>query len=270
MMVSSPRAGERPRTRWHRAALALAGALLAAGLGACETAPVTGRSQLILVPESQDPQMGLAAYQQIKQEETISQDAELTRRVQEVGRRIAAVSPHPDWDWEFTLFANDQPNAFALPGGKVGVYTGLFKVAQTDAQLAAVLGHEVAHAIARHGAERMSQGILAQLGVAAVGIGTGSQVYADLAAQAATLGVILPYSRTQESEADEIGLIYMARAGYDPRAAVQLWRNFEALPGDRPPAFLSTHPPEGRRIERLQALMPEALEVWRQSGGATG
>ena len=243
----------------------LAGLALSLAIGACAQAPVTGRQQLILLPESQDAQMGLEAYQQIKQESQISRDPELNRRLQEVGRRIAAVSSQPEWNWEFTLFDNDEPNAFALPGGKVGVYTGLFRVAENDAQLAAVLGHEVAHAIARHGAERMSQGLLAQgLGAIAVGTGVDPQVV-DLAAQAATLGIILPYSRTQEAEADHIGLLYMARAGYDPRAAIQLWQNFEAFGGARPPEFLSTHPAPGSRIERLQELMPEALAVYEQS-----
>jgi predicted Zn-dependent protease len=209
--------------------------------------------------------MGLQAYQQIKQEEPVSRNADLNERVQRVGRRIAKVSGQPEWDWQFTLFENPEPNAFALPGGKVGVYTGLFKVAKNDAQLAAVMGHEVGHAIARHGAERMSQGILAQLGGVAVGAATGNQAYVDLYSQAATLGVILPYSRTQESEADEIGLVLMAEAGYDPREAVKLWQNFEALAGQRPPEFLSTHPSEGTRIERLEELMPEALERYEEA-----
>jgi metalloendopeptidase OMA1, mitochondrial len=243
----------------------LPGLALAVALAACAQAPVTGRQQLILLPESQDAQMGLQAYQEIKQESNISRDPELNRRVQEVGRRIAEVSPHPDWEWEFTVFENDEPNAFALPGGKVGVHTGLFKVAENDDQLATVISHEVAHAIARHGSERMSQGLLAQgLGAIAVGSGINPQTV-ELAAQAATLGIILPYSRTQEAEADHIGLIYMAEAGYDPRAAIDLWENFEALGGQRPPEFLSTHPEPGSRIERLQELMPEALEIYEAS-----
>jgi predicted Zn-dependent protease len=128
-----------------------------------------------------------------------------------------------------------------------------------------VIGHEVAHAIARHGAERMSQGLLAQgLGAVALGTGVNPQVV-DLAAQAATLGVILPYSRTQEAEADHIGLLYMAQAGYDPREAINLWQNFNAFGGDRPPEFLSTHPAPGTRIDRLEELMPEALEVYERS-----
>jgi predicted Zn-dependent protease len=253
--------------RRHPARSGLAGLSFALAVAACAQAPMTGRSQLILLPESQDAEMGLQAYQQIKQQEKISSDAALNQRVQTVGKRIAAVSGHPEWDWQFTLFDNLEPNAFALPGGKVGVYTGLFKVAQNDAQLAAVMGHEVGHAIARHGAERMSHGILAQLGGVAVGAATGSQAYVDIYSQVATLGVILPYSRGQESEADEIGLMLMAEAGYDPREAVKLWQNFEALGGQRPPEFLSTHPSEGTRIQRLQALMPKALEVYQPHQG---
>ena len=134
---------------------------------------MTGRSQLILVGDQQVQALGLQAYNQMMQEMPRSNNRDLIRRMQNVGERIAAVSPKPDWDWEFTLFENDSPNAFALPGGKVGVNTGLFKVAKNDDQLAAVIGHEVAHAIARHGNERMSQGLLAQGGVAAAGIAAG-------------------------------------------------------------------------------------------------
>jgi metalloendopeptidase OMA1, mitochondrial len=251
------------RRRCRTIRTALVGLPIVVLLAACQQAPITGRQQLILLPESQDAQMGLQAYQEIKQESRVSRDPELNRRVQTVGRRIAEVSPHPEWAWEFTVFENDEPNAFALPGGKVGVHTGLFKVAENDDQLAAVMGHEVAHAIARHGAERMSQGLLAQgLGAIAVGGGVNPQLV-DVAAQAATLGVILPYSRTQESEADHIGLLYMAEAGYDPRESIKLWQNFEKLGGEGPPEFLSTHPAAGSRIERLQELMPEAMEVYQ-------
>jgi predicted Zn-dependent protease len=247
------------RSRFQ-AALAAALALF---LAACEAAPITGRNQLILLPESQDAEMGLQAYQQIKDERKVSNDPALNRRIREVGSRIARISPHPDWDWEFTLFDDDTPNAFALPGGKVGVHTGLFKVAKNDDQLATVMGHEVAHAIARHGAERVSQGMAAQFGGAAVGVATGNQAYVAGYSALAQLG-LLGYSRTQESEADHIGLIYMAEAGYDPRAAVALWENMAALSqGGRPPEFLSTHPSEGNRIERLQQLMPEALEIYQ-------
>jgi metalloendopeptidase OMA1, mitochondrial len=237
------------------------GLLVAAVLAGCQAAPVTGRNQLIVLPESEDAQMGLQAYQQILSESEISKDPELNRRVETVGRRIAAVTPHPEWDWQFTVLVNDEPNAFALPGGKVGVNTGLFQVAKNDDQLAAVMGHEIAHAIARHGAERMSQQVLMQAGLAGLGIAT-DQTTAGLAAQAATLVVSLPYSRTQEAEADHIGVIYMAKAGYDPRQAVQLWKNFEAFGGESPPEFLSTHPAPGSRIENLERLLPEAMPIY--------
>jgi predicted Zn-dependent protease len=239
----------------------IAAGLVAAVLAGCQAAPVTGRNQFIVLPESQDAQMGLDAYQQILSESKISNDSSLNARVQEVGRRIAAASPHPEWDWQFTVIENDEPNAFALPGGKVGVNTGLFQVAKNDDQLAAVMGHEVAHAIARHGAERMSQQVLMQTGLAGLGIATDATT-AGLAAQAATLVVTLPYSRTQEAEADHIGLIYMAQAGYDPREAIALWQNFESFGGERPPEFLSTHPAPGSRIQNLQNLLPEAMPIY--------
>lgn len=232
-------------------------------LAACETAPVTGRSQLILLGDQQVQTLGLQAYNQMKQEKPLSRDRALISRVQKVGSNVARISPKPDWDWEFNVFDDDSPNAFALPGGKVGVNSGLFKVAKNDDQLAAVIGHEVAHAIARHGAERMSQGQLAQAGGAAVAVATGSQAYAGAYGALAQVGFMLPNNRTQESEADHIGLLYMAEAGYDPRAAVDLWRNMEAAGAGGQMEFLSTHPSPGNRIKRLQELMPEALAVYR-------
>lgn len=263
-VTNAIRAPRRYRDMTHclRVCIVLA---LAWFLASCQAAPVTGRGQLILLPESQDAELGLTAYRQILSESKISKNQELNRRVEEVGQRIAAISPHPEWDWQFTVIEDDQPNAFALPGGKVGVNTALFKVARNDAQLATVMGHEVAHAIARHGAERISQGLLTQAGLAVIGAATQEGSYVQMAAAAATLAIILPYSRTQESEADHIGLLYMSRAGYDPREAVTLWENFEALGGDRPPEFLSTHPSEGTRIARLQQLMPEAVAVYDRS-----
>ena len=235
---------------------------LALGLAACVSAPETGRSQLILVSDAEVNQMGLEAYRQIKTEQRISRDSRFTGPVNDAGWRIAGVSNRPDYDWEFTVFVNDEPNAFALPGGKVGVYTGMFDVAQNEDQLAAVMAHEVGHAIARHSAERLSTQALVQAGVGVIG---GSSAGANVLAQAATLGVILPFSRTQESEADEIGLKLMARAGYDPRAAVALWQNFIAYGRSRTPEFLSTHPSPETRIARLQQLMPEALAEYERA-----
>ena len=165
--------------------------------------------------------------------------------------RVIQVSDLRGQSWEVTVFVDDTPNAFALPGGKIGVHTGLFKVAKNRAQLAAVLAHEVGHVVAKHSAERVSQGMVAQLGVSVAGAAYG-QAAGNLLAQAATLGVILPFSRNQESEADDIGLIYMARAGYNPREAVNLWHNFANYgDGQRPPEFLSTHPAPQTRISRL-------------------
>lgn len=236
---------------------------LSIAVAACTNAPVTGRRQLILLPEAQAEQMGVEAYRQIKSEKGVSTDPRYTGPVNEIGRRIADVSGQSGLPWEFTVFQDDEPNAFALPGGKVGVNTGLFKVAKTDAQLAAVMAHEVGHAIAKHSAERVSRQALVQFGQQA--LGAQFPAMTDLFAQAATLGLILPFTRDQEAEADQIGLMLMARAGYDPRAAVELWRNFEAAGGSRPPEFLSTHPAPGSRIRNLQAAMPKALAEYEHS-----
>jgi predicted Zn-dependent protease len=182
--------------------------------------------------------------------------------VQRVGSRIAAVSDAPNLDWRFTVINNDTPNASALPGGQVIVHTGLFDVVETEDELAAILGHEVGHAVAHHGAERMSQQALVETGLQVLA-GSTSPELAQLMAGAATLGVVLPFSRDQEAEADHIGLIYMARAGYDPRAAVTVWQKFEAM-GNETMEFLSTHPAPGNRIAELNRLMPEAMAIYQQ------
>lgn len=248
--------------------LRLLATITAAGLflAACEAAPVTGRQQLVLLSDDQSTQMGLDAYQKILKESKLSTDQALVARVRRVGNRIAVASGRTDYKWEFNVIVDDTPNAFALPGGKVGVNTGLFKVAQNDDQLAAVMAHEVGHAIARHGAERMSQQMAVQVGLSSLGLAgeTGAQ-YAELAAMAATLGVVLPFSRTQEAEADHIGIVMMAKAGYDPRGAVALWENFSKLGGDRQPEFLSTHPAPASRIQNLKALLPEAMAIYNKS-----
>ncbi len=247
---------------WAGKALGL-GALALAVLTSCATAPETGRSQFILISEAQGLQLGADAYRQIKSQKKISRNPKYTQPVVRVGSRVAAVSPRPNYKWEFTVFEDDSPNAFALPGGKVGVHTGLFKVAKNDAQLATVLAHEVAHAIARHGEERMSSQMAVGLGVGVAGAATG--INPNVLAQAATLGVVLPFSRTQEAEADAIGLKYMARAGYDPRQSIPLWQNFAKYGGNRPPEFLSTHPSPGSRIQNLQRMMPQALAEYNRS-----
>jgi predicted Zn-dependent protease len=254
-----------------RLAAALGAALLAGVLAGCQQAPVTGRSQLILLPDDQAAKMGADAYKQILKESKVSKDPDLNRRVRAVGKRIAMVADDPGYKWEFKVLQDKEPNAFALPGGKVGVNSGLFKVAKNDDQLAAVMAHEVAHAIARHSAERMSRQMMVQTGLGVAGaVSDTAAGNIGLMAQAATLGLILPFTRDQESEADEIGLLYMARAGYDPREAVELWRNFESYGGGRPPEFLSTHPSPGTRIDRLNALMPNAMKVYKANKGRYG
>lgn len=236
------------------------------GGSACQTVPLTGRSQLILLSEAEENKMGLTAYQQVLREERVSRDPRANELVTRVGQRIAAVANRPDYAWEFRVIDKNEANAFVLPGGKVAVYTGLFKYTQDEAGLAAVIGHEVAHALARHGAERVSQGMLAQVGMTAlqVGLQNGDAGILQGIALAYGLGVELPFSRSQESEADRIGLILMAQAGYDPRAAIGLWERMSA--GQRrggTPEFLSTHPSGTTRIKQIQGWLPEALQYYQ-------
>ena len=259
------------RTRWYPA-LGLA-ALLAVVAIACETVPVTGRRQLQLVSASEETQLGLTAYQQILKKSKVSTDPELNALVTRVGSRIAAVAERPDFQWEYRVIEDKQANAFALPGGKIAVYTGILPITRDETGLAAVLAHEVAHVTARHGGERMSQQLATEAGVNVLGVAAGVAVgdpgATRLAAAAlglgAQYGVILPFSRAHESEADHIGLIYMAKAGYDPRAARDLWvRMAEAAKrSQRPPEFMSTHPSETTRIKQIEAWLPEALTYYR-------
>jgi predicted Zn-dependent protease len=246
-------------------------ALLLGFVTSCATVPYTNRSQLILVSPQQEAALGAQAFRQVVSQSRIDSDPRTNAAVEEVGRRLAAAANRPDFQWKFVVLDDDrQVNAFALPGGKVGVYTGILPVAQDQAGLAVVMSHEIAHAIARHGAERMSQAQLAQLGgqALAIGLGGGAEAGMILAAYGlgAQYGVLLPYGRTQESEADRIGLMLMAQAGYDPRVALEFWERMERASGrGGPPEFLSTHPSHGRRIEQLRAWMPEATRIYEAS-----
>jgi len=243
----------------------------------CYKAPVTGRSQFIILTQSQENEMGLTAFNEVLKNEQISNNQSYNSAVTRVGQRIAAVSDTQNYEWDFKVIEDDeQINAFALPGGKVAVYTGILPVAQTDAGLATVMAHEVAHVAARHGGERVSTGILAQLGAVGVGAAMGGSdpyVY-EAVMQAyglgANVGVLLPFGRSQESEADRIGLVYMAKAGYDPREAVAFWQRMdEAVKGkSQPPEFLSTHPGYGTRIRNLQQWLPEAMTYYNSSSKA--
>ena len=245
---------------------------LAFAVSGCTTVPQTGRSALHLVSPAQLASTAAAQFGQLKQETPISRDPTYNAMLQRVGDRIAyAAGPDlPNAQWEFVVFEDDsQINAFAMPGGKVAVYTGLFDLVRSDADLAVVVGHEVAHVVAGHSAERVSQQMLAAGGALALQLGTDDMDQKDrqllMAAYGAgaTLGLILPYSRLHESEADEIGLVYAAKAGYDPRAALDFWKRMEAQQGTTPPEFLSTHPAGATRIRRLEALMPRAVEIYR-------
>lgn len=244
---------------------------LAIFLIACATVPITGRSQLLLLSESAEVQMGLDAYRQVLRKAKLSTDAAATEQVRRVGRRIAEATGRTDYQWEFSLIEDKQANAFCLPGGKVAVYTGILPVTRDEAGLAAVLGHEVAHAIARHGGERVSESLLVQVGLAATQVAlsrndpaTVQQVTVLLGA-GATVGLLLPWSRSQESEADHLGLIYMAKAGYHPAAARDLWMRMEEAARGRggPPEFLSTHPSAATRIRQIEAWVPEALQYYQ-------
>src|SRR3990172_1749086 len=239
-------------------------------LSACATAPYTQRSQLILISASEENRLGVQAFQQVLAKEKVTRDPVLQGVVDRIGWRVATAANRPDFQWQFVVIDNEKTaNAFALPGGKVAVYTGIFPVAKTEGGLAAVMAHEVAHVLARHGGERLSQGLLAQMGAVAVQVGmAGSDpgvVQGVMAAYGlgANVGVLLPYSRLQEAEADRIGLILMAQAGYDPREAVHLWERMAQQYRNRPPEFFSTHPSAGTRIQDLQRSVPNALTYYR-------
>jgi predicted Zn-dependent protease len=247
----------------------LAAALLLSG---CATTPYTDRTQLMLVSADSARQMADETAQQILKEEPVSNDPQYVQPVQEIGRRIAEVADRPEYAWEFHVIAKpDTVNAFALPGGKVFVYTGLIELSENNDQLAAVIGHEVAHAIARHGSERMSQQLMAQVGyqaaAAAVGAKSGAAMQAFQVGYGLTtqVGVLLPFSRKHEHEADKIGMILMAKAGYNPEAAIEFWRRMsQKSDGESPPAFLSTHPTNEDRIAALQDFLPRAMDYYKQ------
>ena len=269
-------------TKFLQSGLALVMAVGLAGLAGCETNPYTGRSQLLMTSVDQEMQMGAQAYSQVKNDPKMhqSQDPREIEPVRRVAARIIEAAKRSKYaemanqfQWEVTVIKDDKTmNAFALPGGKIAVYTGIFPVAKTEAGLAAVLGHEVTHALARHGAERMSQGQLtnATLQVLGTAAGTaGGNAMLGQAAMAALgagaqVGVLLPFSRKHESEADYIGILLAADAGSDPRESVHLWERMEQVSGSKGPAeFLSTHPGHETRIEQLKKWMPEAMAIYQ-------
>ena len=247
----------------------------------CSTVPITGRQQLSFIPQGELMTLSDQGYKDVLSKSTISSDAASKQKVTEVGQKIAASAETfmkengmdkdlANYKWEFNLIQDDKTvNAFCMPGGKIVVYTGILPVVQDDNGLATVMSHEVAHALANHGGERMSQELVVQAG----GMGLAQLVKSKPALAQQILmqaygtgtqyGILLPYSRSHESEADHIGLILMARAGYDPKTSVAFWERMSALGGTTPPELLSTHPANARRISDIQKEIPEAEKYYK-------
>ena len=249
---------------------------------ACATVPLTGRKQLVLLPESDMLSMSFQEYGDFLQKNPPSADKASTAMVVGVGTRIQGAVERffamkgmsgklARYKWEFHLVDNKDANAWCMPGGKVVVYSGILPVAKNEAGLAVVLGHEIAHAVADHGNERMSQGLLAQLGGAALDTALQKkpeqtrQLWMSAFGVGAQYGALLPFSRVQESEADHLGLIFLAMAGYDPHEAPEFWKRMSALKGGQaPPQFLSTHPSDETRIQKITAGIPEAMTYYKK------
>lgn len=252
-----------------------------AGLVSCSVVPITGRRQISILPESEMISMGLASYQDFMKENQLSTNKINSAMVKEVGSNISSAvefffsansmeSRLNGYIWEYSLVESDVPNAFCLPGGKVVIYTGILPYTLDNSGLAVVVSHEIAHAVARHGNERMSQQLLLQLGGVALNEAVKDKpeetkgIYNTVYGIGAQMGVLLPYSREHELEADKLGLIFMALAGYDPQSAIGFWERMSSVGGEKPPEFLSTHPSDARRISKIKEAMPEVLQYYRK------
>lgn len=241
---------------------------------ACTTVPDSGRQQINFLKPREEAALGISEFQKMKKTLKISTNPTYNSQVQRVGKKLSKVMPVPNAEWEFVVFEDSSPNAFALPGGKVGVHTGLFQITQNEGGLAAVMGHEVAHVVARHSGERLSRGALSTGAVAAGSILLGKKTEINPAIAAVGLGAgaavyQLKHSREQELEADRLGATYMARAGYDPSESVRLWQRFaeyrkKSSQGGQMPAFLRTHPLDETRISQLKAYMPTAMTEYQR------
>lgn len=254
-------------TATGRVAVVMVCAVCLAVSAGCRQTPITNRHQLLnpLVSESREIAMGASAFGEVLKEEPASANQQYIEVVERVGRRIAAVAGRPDYEWEFRVIKSPQQNAFCLPGGKVAIYEGIMPICENEAGLAVVMAHEIAHATARHGGERMAHSAVSDGVKRAIDFvmqeqtDQSKQVVQTVYGVGSKYGAILPFSRKHESEADHIGLIYMAKAGYDPREAPLFWQRFAQASQGSPPEFLSTHPSHGRRTSNLQELLPEAL-----------
>jgi predicted Zn-dependent protease len=254
--------------------------LLMGGWIGCSTVPITGRKQVNLLPESEMLAMSLTSYEEFMNAHTLSTNLNQTEMVKSVGMDISiAVEEFMEknnmkgrlegFNWQFNLIEEDVPNAWCMPGGKVVVYSGILPITTSKSGLAVVIGHEIAHAVARHGNERMSQALLIQLGGTALDVALNSEpektknLYMAAYGIGTSVGIALPYSRAHENEADKLGLIFMAMAGYDPGEAVEFWARMAAMGGEKPPEFLSTHPSDETRINNLKAFLPEAMKYYK-------
>ncbi len=252
-------------------------------LAACATVPLTGRRQLNLIPDSQMNALSFQQYDEVLAQSTLSKNKKQTATIKRVGYRIQQAveeyfrsqgqsSKLQGYAWEFNLIESDQVNAWCMPGGKVAFYTGILPLCADETGIAVVMGHEISHAIAHHGSERMTQGLLVQMGGAALSSALKNKpqqtqaLYMSAFAVGAQYGALLPFSRAQESEADHLGLIFMAMAGYDPRQAPAFWERMANQSGPKPPEFLSTHPSDAKRISDLKSFLPEALAYYHPTG----
>jgi len=250
-------------------------------INSCSTVPLTGRKQVNLLPESQMVAMSLTNYDEFIKTHKLSTDATKKAMVKRVGKKISEAvtsflkskgkeSLVKNYAWEFNLIEENVPNAWCMPGGKVVVYTGILPYSKTEAGLAVVMGHEIAHAVARHGNERMSQGLLVQFGGMALDVALKDKpaetkaLFMQAYGIGAQVGVLLPYSRLHESEADKLGLVFMAMAGYDPHEAIKFWERMSKIGGQKPPEILSTHPADQTRIADLKAYLPEAMKYYKK------
>jgi predicted Zn-dependent protease len=247
----------------------------------CQTVPITGRQQLALIPAGEIQSMSATSYRDFLAKHKVVHGTDEAEMVQRVGKRIQRaveryfaeqrLSEHlRGYAWEFNLVEDKERNAWCMPGGKVVVYSGILPITRDETGLAVVLGHEIAHAVANHGDERMSQGLIAELGGVALAEALSTKprqtnnLFLSAYGLGAQIGVLLPFSRLHESEADHLGLIFMAMAGYDPRSAVAFWQRMaETKPGAGPPELLSTHPADATRIRNIQSLIPEAMRYFK-------
>ncbi|MCJ7664125.1 MAG: M48 family metallopeptidase [Desulfobacterales bacterium] len=266
----------------HTLGRLVTGFILCFALAACATVPLTERKSLSLIPNSELVSLSNDEYAKVLKESKLSTDQQKVQMVTRVGKRIATAAEGflqesgagekiKDYKWEFKVIEDDKTvNAWCMPGGKVAVYTGILPVTKNETGLAVVLGHEVAHAIAEHGNERMSQALVVQLGGAALSVALAkqpeetTQLFMAAYGVTANVGALLPYSRLHESEADRIGLTLMAKAGYDPHEAVRFWQAMSQQGGSRPPTLLSTHPAPESRIGKIKSYIPEAMRYYKK------